>query len=345
MRSLEKILTAYDYPFPKEAIAQEPASPRDHARMLVYDRKKNLVFHDTFLNIDAYIPSHALLVLNKTKVVPARLRLKKESGGIATITYTEMVGTTLQVLSNKKLSIGSRLRLTKTLYFTVVSQKEKYYFLTPSFPHKKLFSVFERYGTMPIPPYIKRCPLSQRQLKEKYQTVFAKKEGSVAAPTASLHITKRIIKKLKEKGIVIAYITLHVGLGTFAPLTKKDIATNTLHHEWYDIDKKTARLISSFLRKKRPIIAVGTTVTRALESAFDVKGRAIQLSGETNLFIHDAYGFKIMKGLITNFHVPQSSLLMLVASFVGRKKLLSLYAQALKQHYRFFSFGDGMLIL
>ena len=344
MATLEKLLKTYDYSLFPDRIAQEPASPRDSAKLLAYDRKTGSVTHDTFLNLAEHLPKNAVLVFNKTKVVPARFSVIKETGGKATITYVQTHAPHLQVMADRKLTTGSRLTLSRTLWFIVARQEEKYYFLTPSFPLKKLFSVLERYGTMPIPPYIKHSPLSRAQLKEKYQTVFARTNGSVAAPTASLHFTRRLLSRLKEHGMTTAYVTLHVGLGTFAPLTQENISRGTLHHEWYGIDSKTASLLNKAKEKGRPIIAVGTTVVRTLESASDKNGRIARLSGSTNLFIRPGYRFKCINGLITNFHVPRSSLLMLVSAFAGHKKILSLYQKAVAKKYRFFSFGDGMLI-
>ena len=344
MATLEKLLKTYDYSLPPELIAQEPASPRDSARLLVYDRKTGATIHDTFLNLARYLPQNAVLVFNKTRVVPACFSVTKETGGKATITYVETHAPHIQVMADRKLTVGSRLTLSPTLSFVVARQEEKYYFLLPSFPLAHLFRVLERYGTMPIPPYIKHSPLSRAQLKEKYQTIFAQTKGSVAAPTASLHFTRRLLARLKKRGITTAYITLHVGLGTFSPLTQENISNGTLHDEWYSIDASTAALLETARAKNRPIIAVGTTVVRALESASDKNGHIIRPSGTTNLFIRHGYRFRYINGLITNFHIPQSSLLMLVSAFVGRKKILSLYQNAITHDYRFFSFGDGMLI-
>ncbi len=344
MATLKKLLKIYDYFLSPDRIAQEPASPRDSARLLVYNRKTNVVTHDTFFNLTKHLPHNAVLVFNKTKVVPARFLVIKETGGRATITYVETHAPHIQVLADRKLTIGSRLALSRTISFVVARQEEKYYFLTPSFPLEKLFSVLERYGTMPIPPYIKHSPLSRAQLKEKYQAVFAQTKGSVAAPTASLHFTRRLLARLKKQRVTAAYVTLHVGLGTFAPLTEENISSGRLHHEWFSIDPRTVRLLAKARKEKRPIVAVGTTVVRTLESASDKNGRMVRPSGSTDLFIRPGYRFKSVDGILTNFHVPQSSLLMLVSAFTGRKKILSLYQKAIAKEYRFFSFGDGMLI-
>ena len=197
---------------------------------------------------------------------------------------------------------------------------------------------------MSLQRYIKHSPLSRNDLKEKYQSVFARKAGSIAAPTASLHFTQRLLKKIEKSGIKIRFVTLHVNLGTFAPLTEENVKTGRLHKEYYEIDKKTADFLNRQKKDSVPIIAVGTTTVRALESAVSGDGRLTKLKGATDLFIREGYQFKFADGIVTNFHVPKSSLMMLVASFTGREKLLELYREAVKKKFKFFSFGDGMLI-
>jgi len=349
---IEKILKKYDYFLPKELIAQEPSRPRDQARLLVYKKDKKSpqegrnVFLDTFKNLNKYLPPHSVLVFNKTKVIPARLFLKKETGGRVALLYLkkDKTGKKIEALANKKLKIGTKLFLNSKISFTVISQKEKIYSLRiNSRSSLDILKILEKYGHTPLPPYIKNPPLSEKELREKYQTVFAQKIGSVAAPTASLHFTKRLLKKLKKSGHKIAYLTLHVGLGTFAPLSEENLKKNQLHPEWYEIDKKTAQFLNQAKKEQKPIIAVGTTVVRALESAATGE-KIIKTHGYSRLFIKEGYRFKFIDGLITNFHLPRSSLLMLVAALVGRKNLLKLYQIAIKERFRFFSFGDGMLI-
>jgi len=211
--------------------------------------------------------------------------------------------------------------------------------LSPSFPIGDVQKVFMQYGETPIPPYIKNTKLSETQLREKYQTVFAKNTGSVAAPTASLHFTEELLEKLKQQGIQIEFVTLHVNLGTFSPLTEEALKTGKLHKEWYEISEKTAKALMKAKQEGRHIIAVGTTAVRTLEQS---EGKAGE--GETRLFIRPGDKFKFIDGMITNFHVPKSSLLMLVSAFVGREKLFELYGEAMKKDFRFFSFGDGMLL-
>ncbi len=345
MTRMERVLEKYDYAFPEELIAQAPAAPRDSARLLVYDRAKDEVSFGRFADLAGYLPKNAVLVFNKTKVLPARLVLTKLTGGRVKVIYLETKGSLIKVMADRKLAIGSTLRLTPKISFIVSRQEERFYFLKPSFPLAGLFPVLEKYGITPIPPYIKHSPLKERDLRKKYQTVFAESRGSVAAPTASLHFTERLLEKLKKSGVAVRFITLHVNLGTFAPLTEEQLESGTLHSEYYEISGKDADFLNVAKKSGRPIIAVGTTSVRALESAASVNGKIRAAAGFTDMFIREGYAFKFVDGMITNFHVPKSSLLMLVASLIGRKRLLALYALAIRKKCRLFSFGDGMLIL
>jgi S-adenosylmethionine:tRNA ribosyltransferase-isomerase len=328
-----KILEDYNYDFPKELIAQKPVSPRDAARLLVYNREDESVHYDTFRNLTKYLPKNAVLVFNQTKVIPARFEVKKETGGTATLLYLTKVEDGWKVLSDRKLIVGSRVKISN-YEFLISKQENQFYFLKG----KNLEKLLEKYGKAPTPPYIKR-----QGTRSEYQTIFAKKLGAVAAPTASLHFTKRLLGKLKARSYQLEFITLHVGMGTFAPLTEKQFTTGKLHEERYEITKATWARIVKAKKQGRPIIAVGTTALRALESGPGKKS--------TQLFIRPGYKFGIVDGLITNFHVPRSSLMMLVSALVGlpaqagRKKLLDLYREAIDQKYRLFSFGDGMLVL
>ena len=352
MTYLEKTLKKYDYLVPPNLIAQKPAHPRDSAKLLIYTKPKifshsaeceNIAF-DTFINISKYLPKNSVLVFNDTKVLPARLILKKQTGGRVRILYTETKNGLMEVMADRKLNIGSKLILTPKIYFSVKNRSEKYYYLKPSFPISRLFSVLDKFGKTPIPPYIKHSPLSESKLRQEYQAIFAKQKGSVAAPTASLHFTKRLLKKLKASGVAVEFITLHVGLGTFAPLTEKNLKTGKLHGEFYSISPATAKRLNRYKKEGRPIIAVGTTSARTLESAANNKSQITNLKSETKLFIQEGYEFKFIDGIVTNFHIPKSSLLMLVSALVGRKKLSDLYKKAISNKFRFFSFGDGMLI-
>lgn len=339
---LEKILSDYDYKFPPEAVAEKPAHPRDSAKLLVYDRKSGKVDFDIFKNLGDYLPENSVLVLNDTKVIPARIAVKKETGGVIKILYVRREGGSLIFLSPQKLFLGQKLFMGKAV-FTVLGQEGSEYHLRPSFPAADIFKFLEKHGETPLPPYIKNTGLTGREIKKEYQTVFARVRGSIAAPTASLHFTKKLLADLKKRGVKIAYITLHVGLGTFAPLTEENMKNGKLHEEHYEINPRAAKILNDARKRGGTIIPVGTTALRTLESA--AKGGELKsLIGETKLFIQEGYRFKFADGMITNFHVPRSSLMMLVSALVGRKKLLDLYASAIRDKFRLFSFGDGMLI-
>ncbi|MFA6588354.1 MAG: tRNA preQ1(34) S-adenosylmethionine ribosyltransferase-isomerase QueA [Patescibacteria group bacterium] len=343
-QNLEKILKLYDYQVPKKLIAQKPTLPRDKAKLLVYERQIKKLQLDRFFNLPKYLPKNSVLVFNQTKVLPARLELTKPSGGKIKILYIRKEKGVIWALCEKNLTLGEKYKINNRLYFTLNSKQNNRYLFKPSFPIKKLESILVKYGLAPLPLYIKHSPLTEVQRKAQYQTIFAKIPGSIAAPTASLHFTKNLMNKLKKRGIKITFVTLHVNLGTFAPLTEKHLKTKKLHSEFFEIDKKTAQILNVAKQSHQPIIAVGTTVARSLESSA-VNQKLDNLVGDTKLFIQPGYKFKFVDGLITNFHVPRSSLMMLVSALTGRKELLSVYRQAIANKFRFFSFGDGMLVL
>lgn len=343
--NFEKIIKQFDYTIPEKLIAQKPASPRENAKLLVFNKRTNNIKLDIFKNLVNYLPEKSVLVFNKTKVIPARLIAVKPSGGKVELLFVKRHKDKLIFLANKKIDISSVIKLDEKNYFTVEEKKENKYFLKPSFSCKKIFNILENYGKTPIPPYIKSSDLDEEELKKEYQAVFAKIKGSVAAPTASLHFTKSLIKEIKKAGHTVCFVTLHVNLGTFATLTEKMFYEKKLHEEYFNIDSKTIDILNNAKAKKNPIIAVGTTVARTLESAVNNEKKLTKNNGSTNLFIDEKYKLKFTDSIITNFHVPKSSLLMLVASFIGRKKLLELYEHAILHNFRFFSFGDGMIIL
>jgi len=343
--TLRRLRERYDYAVPPRAIAQAPASPRDSARLLVLHRSTGSISFDVFRNIGAYLPPRSVLVLNETKVLPARLVVRKETGGLARILYLGNDEKYVSALSDRALRIGSRVFVSPRRSFLVVGRQNETYTLSPSFPASNIESVLHRFGTVPFPPYIANTPLSGKRLRDAYQSVFARRSGSVAAPTASLHFTKRLLRTLERSGVSIRYVTLHVGLGTFLPVREEQLQSGKLHRERFSIDAKTASFLTAAKKSGRPIIAVGTTVTRALESAAKGGGRIVERSGETDLFIREGYRFSFVDGIVTNFHVPKSSLLMLVSAFAGRKRILSAYESAIRDGFRLFSFGDGMLLL
>lgn len=341
---------AYDYTLPEELVGIKPAEPRDSARLFVYDTASDTVSFDMFANIDKYLPRQSLLVLNDTKVVPARVTLYKETGGkvVALFLMNEYQGgDSVRVLLDRGVALSAPLYFDRDKSkhrLQVVGQEENVFILKPEFAMELLPKLLEQYGAMPLPPYLKEVTLSERELRSRYQTVFASRPASVAAPTASLHFTPRVFEKLEGKGIERAYVTLHVGLGTFAPLTAENLKTGTLHFERYEVSEESVRKIQQAKKEKRNIVAVGTTAVRTLESL--AKGNS---SGETNLFIRPPYDFKLVGSLITNFHIPKSSLMMLVDAFLQHKKakrsVLNLYKIAITEKFHFFSFGDAMLIL
>lgn len=340
----KELLEFYDYKFPERLVAQKPASPRDSAKLLVYDRKSGKSEIDVFKNIGKYLPEKAVLVFNETKVVPARLWLKKSTGGKIQLLYVGKEKDLLKFIVDRKININEKVFLSERIFLTLKKKKEEIHLFESSFPAKDIFKVLEKFGETPIPPYIKHSPLRESELKEKYQAVFAKHLGSVAAPTASLHFTQRLMRSLEKSGFNPRFITLHVNLGTFAKLTPEQVRSSKLHKEFYEIDEKTAAFLNRAKTDGRPIVAVGTTVARTLESASGAKNKLIKLSGETDLFIKEGYKFRFVDSLITNFHVPKSSLLMLVSAFIGRKETMALYRLAIKKRFQLFSFGDGMLL-
>lgn len=350
---LDSLLAPYDYQLPSELIATAPAHPRDSARLLIYDRSMGDVHFDTFANITNYLPKNAVLVFNRTKVIPARMELKKDTGGGVEALYLGESGGQLKVMASGKIAAGDTLTWEGGHSFTVKERDGKYATLLPSFPLSELHTLLEQYGETPLPPYIKDSPLSEAERRTEYQTVYAKDEGSVAAPTAGLHFTPELLEKIKAHGCDIAYVTLHVNLGTFAPVTAEDIAQKKLHTEYYEIEKRVAEFLNIAKSQDRPIIAVGTTTVRTLESAAVLPDAESEsgfptlehLKGSTNIFLTEDDYMKFTDSLITNFHVPKSSLLMLVSAFTGREKLMDLYEQAKNEKMRFFSFGDGMMVL
>lgn len=343
---LEAELKAYDYALPKELIAQKPARPREQARLLVYRRKQNRVFLDTFAHIGKYLPENSVLVFNQTRVIPARLKLAKSTGGKVEILYVSHDQNLIKALANRKIKIGETLKIPGSRKSLRVEAKTgQFYFFRPSFSLSGVLALLKKSGSMPLPPYIKNSPLNEKQKREEYQTVFARVGISVAAPTASLHFTNKLLKTLKKQGIGIKFINLNVGLGTFAPLTQENLETGKLHTETYEIGPGTAGFLNQAKRQGRPIIAVGTTVIRTLESASMGQKKLTRLQGDTSLFIRAGYKFNFIDGMVTNFHVPKSSLMMLVSAYTGKTRLKKLYQQAIRQKFRFFSFGDGMLIV
>ena len=344
-------LTNYDFDLPIDLIAKTPASPRECARLFVYDTETDQIFFDTFDNLDTYLPPKSLLVFNNTRVLPARLWLKKETGGkveslILLNEPSEEAGI-VKAIVDRKIEVGQKLFITDSLWFEIIRQQEQFFYFRPNFSLEKMSEILLEHGATPIPPYIKGSPLTEDKLRQEYQTVFAEAQGrqgaSVAAPTASLHFSDKLMSKLGEKGFAKTFITLHVGLGTFAPVKEENFLTKKLHHEWYEVREDAELALRSARAEHRPIVALGTTACRTLESTLGEAGK-----GETDIFIFPPHHFQMTDALITNFHVPKSSLMLLVDAFLqdkgARRGIVDLYKIAIENNFRFYSFGDGMLI-
>jgi S-adenosylmethionine:tRNA ribosyltransferase-isomerase len=335
--------SSYNYILPPELIAQTPVYPRDSSRMLYYNGAGGNVEHLIFRDVSNVLKKGDLLVINETKVIPARLFARDERGRIfETLILKRRDYNKWEALLKpaRKAPLGSSLTVSEELSYTVEENLEDGVRLI-DFRFDGVFEdILNRVGVMPLPPYIKET------LKDasRYNTVYAKVDGSAAAPTAGLHFTPELLAALKKKGVEIVEILLNVGLGTFRPVKTESITDHIMHREYYEISEKAAAAINKALEEGRRVIAVGTTSVRTLESAAE-NGRVKAGSGETGIFIYPPYDFKIVKGLITNFHLPESTLIMLVSAFIGREKTLELYELAVKEKYRFFSFGDAMLIL
>src|SRR3989338_3957042 len=349
-------LNDYIYSLPADLIAQAPASPRDAARLFFYDTKTDEIAFDTFKNLDRYLPKPSLLVFNDTKVIPARLWLKKATGGkievLLMMNEWRPGDTFVKGIVDRNVAIGAKLYFKKDAHLEVTRQEGQFFFFKPSIPIKQLWTLLYTEGHTPIPPYIKKSPLSERSLREKYQSVLAKYPASVAAPTASLHFTPRLLKKIEKQGVERAEVTLHVGAGTFAPIDEKNSKEKKLFTEFYEVSRQSAMAINCAKKSGVPVIPVGTTSLRTLESSVRKLSQDQSIvpgSSTTNIFIYPPYEFKITDGLLTNFHVPRSSLMLLVDAFLehkkARRRVLELYDIALREKFRFYSFGDGMLIL
>jgi S-adenosylmethionine:tRNA ribosyltransferase-isomerase len=344
-------LAEYDYLLPEELIANSPAEPRDSSRLLVYKTATDEIIFDEFKNLDKYLNSNYLMVLNDTKVVPARVVLAKPTGGkveLLFLTNEPSKNGTVKAIADRKINIGDILKLHK-YEFKVVDQNEKAFVLRPLFD-SDLLEFLDKHGTTPIPKYLKQTKLMEKDLRGRYQSVFAQKPASVAAPTASLHFTPRILSKLKEKGIPQAHLTLHVGMGTFAPISEQNFLTKKLHAESFMIRKDQADIISRSKNDGKKILAVGTTTTRTLESQADqIFSAHNDILGVTDIFIFPPFKFKVVDSLLTNFHLPKSSLMCLVEAFLQSKKsrqsIVQIYKKAIDKRFRFYSFGDSMLIL
>ncbi len=334
----------FDYNLREELIAQNPVAGRDCSRLLVLHRKNAKIEHRIFKNVDEYLGPDDLLVLNNTKVIPARLIGYKETGGkIKVLLLSKIKDDIWEVLVDRGhgIKVGKTLEFGKELKAQIIEEPKEGGIAKLRFYYNgEFFKVLESLGEIPLPPYIKNFKFQIPNLKQRYQTVYAKVEGATAAPTAGFHFTKSLLNKMKTKGINIAYITLHTGYATFKPVTAEYVQNHKMYKEYYIIPNETVAAIKSAKR----VIAVGTTTVRALET-MALRGEIKSQNGETDLFIYPPYKFKIVDALITNFHFPRSTLLMLVSAFGGHQFVMKAYQEAIKEKYRFYSFGDAMLIL
>lgn len=332
------------YDLPENLIAQTPVYPRDSSRLLHYDRETDTHFDRHFYDIENIFQKGDLLVVNNTKVLPARMFSYTKNGGKVEILLLKRFSLTdweVMVKPGKKAKEGAILTINNELSLTVNERTESGGRLVTFHFNGVFEDIISRVGEMPLPPYI------HEKLKDqsRYQTVYAKNEGSSAAPTAGLHFTTELIERLKSKGVEFATVELKVGLGTFRPVKEDDLENHKMHTEWYEITQENAEIINRAKRENRRVIAVGTTSVRTLETVADENGFVRAQSGDTSIFIYPPYKFKCVDGLITNFHLPESTLIMLVSALLTREKVLELYNYAVKSEYRFFSFGDACLIL
>lgn len=333
------------YELPEELIAQTPAEPRDSSRLLIYDRKNKTITHKHFYDIVDYLHAGDVLVINNTKVLPVRLYGNKEktNGKIEFLLLKRIDLKTWQVIlkPGRIAKPGSKFHFSDRLSATVKDIIDGGMRVV-EFEYDGVFEdILNDIGEMPLPHYIKK----QIENKERYNTVYAEYNGSAAAPTAGLHFTKELMQKLRDKGVVFTEVLLHVGLGTFRPVKAEDITEHKMHSEYYEISADAAEEINRAKREGRRVIAVGTTSVRVLETCADADGMFKAGFGETDIFIYPGYKFKAVDGLITNFHLPESTLIMLVSAFMGREEALEMYKTAVKEKYRFFSFGDSTFII
>ena len=332
------------YDLPEERIAQTPATPRDSSKLLVYDRASGKITDRIFRDITDYLRVGDVLVLNNTRVIPARMYALTPHGGVVEVLLLKRYDlNTWEVLMKpgKKGKIGVTMKVNDELSFTVKDITDSGERIVEFACDGVFEDVLSKVGTMPLPPYIKE----KLQDQSRYNTVYSKTDGSAAAPTAGLHFTPELLQKIRDKGVEIAEVLLHVGLGTFRPVSEEIITDHKMHSEYYEVSECAAEIINRAKRENRRVIAVGTTSVRTLESAVNADGTVRAERGNTEIFLYPPYKMKCVDGLITNFHLPESTLIMLVACLTGREEILNVYEYAVRNEYRFFSFGDACLFL
>ena len=338
-------VSEFNYNLPEELIAQTPIEKRDESRLMVLDRENHTIEHKRFKDIIEFLKPGDVLVRNNTKVIPARLYGKKETGAnVEFLLLNNIEGDIWEsiVRPGNKLHVGTKVIFGEGLLEAEIldimpggTRKVKFYC-------DGIFNeILDKIGLMPLPPYIHE----ELKQKDRYQTVYAKYDGSAAAPTAGLHFTEELLKQLEEKGVIIANVTLHVGIGTFRPVKEETVENHEMHSEHFYIKQEDVEKINNAKKNGNRVIAVGTTSCRVLESIADENGMVKEIEGDTKIFIYPGYKFKCLDGLITNFHLPQSTLLMLVSALAGKDYIMKAYKEAVKEKYRFFSFGDAMIII
>lgn len=343
-------LSEFDYELPEELIAQFPAQKRDFSRLLVLDKNTGNIEHKHFYDIVDYLGENDVLVLNNTRVIPARIFAKKQTGAnIEIFLLKEVQKNTWEVLLRpaKRVKNGDVLSVNEALSVRLEEKLSEGKALVSMIYEGDIFEILDKVGRVPLPPYIER-KMTDDQLEkldyERYQTVYAKNKGSVAAPTAGLHFTEEILEKLKDKGVQVCYVTLNVGLGTFKPVNAENIEDHKMDNEAFEITAEAAEIISNGIKTGKRIVAVGTTSTRTLETAFQKYGEIKATKDSSEMFIYPGYEFNVVDALITNFHLPKSTLIMLVSALAGKDKIFSAYKEAISEKYRFYSYGDCMLI-
>ena len=340
----------YNYDLPKELIAQVPSQKRENCRMMVLDRAAQSIEHKHFYDITDYFDENDVIVLNNTKVIPARLFGRKDTGAHIEVFLLKQISDKVwEVLINpsKRVKEETLIDISPDLYVKVLTRQNEGKWLVELHYDGDFYSILDKVGNIPLPPYIERT-MTDEQLKhldyDRYQTVYAQKEGSVAAPTAGLHFTQEILEKLKNKGVQICNVTLNVGLGTFRPVKVENILEHKMDSEEFEICAKTAKLITEAKKQGKKITAVGTTSVRTLETCMQKYGEIIETIDDSTLFIYPGFEFKVVDRLITNFHLPKSTLIMLVSAFAGKDFVFKAYEEAIKEKYKFYSYGDCMLI-
>lgn len=343
-------INKYDYNLPKELIAQVPSEKRENCRMMVLDRKSQSVEHKHFYDITDYFDENDVIVLNNTKVIPARLFGRKNTGAHIEVFLLKQISDKVwEVLINpsKRVKEESIIEISPDLYVKVLTRQNEGKWLVELHYDGNFYEILDKVGNIPLPPYIERT-MTDEQLKnldyDRYQTVYAQREGSVAAPTAGLHFTQEIIEKLQAKGVQVCSVTLNVGLGTFRPVKVDNILEHKMDSEEFEISAQTAKIITEAKKQGKRVTAVGTTSVRTLETCMQKYGEIIETIDDSTLFIYPGFEFKVVDRLITNFHLPKSTLIMLVSAFAGKDFVFNAYEQAIKEQYKFYSYGDCMLI-